>query len=234
MSSIFQFKKFSVHHDKAAMKIGTDGVLLGAWASISNAKNILDIGSGTGLIALMVAQRNEKALITALEIEPESFLQMQHNFNISSWKNRIQATLVDFQNFESDVLFDCIISNPPFYDDGNTNPDVQRSVARHTHSLPYSILMQKSASLLSKEGKFNVIIPYENEENIIKLAHAHQLFLKRCTRVQGRVNTKIKRSLLCFSKVENNPVFNELIIEKDRHIYTEDYINLCKDFYLKM
>ena len=144
---------------------------------------ILDIGSGTGLIALMVAQRNQKALITALEIEPESFLQMQHNFNISSWKDRIQAVLVDFQNFESDILFDCIISNPPFYDDGNTNPDVQRSVARHTHSLPYSILMQKSASLLSNEGEFNVVIPYENEESIIKLAQAHQLFLTSTCRL---------------------------------------------------
>ena len=217
------------------MKVGTDGVLLGAWVNCANKSNVLDIGTGTGLIALMIAQRNPDCAITALEIEEDAYLQALHNIKQSNWSNQISIYNTSLQNFTTNTTFDCIISNPPFYTDTVKQIDTKRKLARHIDSLTFNELLNKTASLLSKNGEASFIIPYSEEANFIKIAKSHSLFPKKITHVKGRENTAIKRSLLTFTFTKDKQVhLSELIIEIDRHVYTEDYINLTKDFYLKM
>lgn len=234
----FSFKQFSVEQDKAAMKIGTDGVLLGAWAPIGkNTYSILDIGSGTGIIALMLAQRSDADQIDALEIDENAYEQAVENFENSPWSDRLfcyHAGLDEFME-EPEDEYDLIVSNPPFYTENYFSGDEQRDQARFTESLPFEDLVEAADLLLSENGVFAIIIPYKEEEKLIALAQDFDLFPMKITRVKGTPTTEIKRSLLAFSRntTENFPV-DELIIEIGRHDYTPEYINLTKDFYLKM
>ncbi len=230
----FVFKQFSVHQDQATMKVGTDAVLLGAWASIKNATTILDIGTGTGVISLMLAQRNEKATITAIEIEEKAYQQALFNFQNSKWASRFTMEHISFEDFQPTHSFDCIISNPPFFDNHHFSTNHKRTLARHTSSLSYECLIKKSARLLTKSGLFHVIIPFQSEEHFIQLAQKENLFPTTILRVRGRHHTPLKRSLLTFSFTTTSTQTNELVIEKSRHDYTVDYIDLTKDFYLKM
>lgn len=229
----FIFKQFSVYQDQAAMKVGTDAVLLGAWAIIENATTILDIGTGTGIISLMLAQRNENAKITAIEIEEKAFKQAQFNFQNSKWASRLQVEHIALQNFSPAYQFDCIVSNPPFFNNQHFSNQHARTIARHTSSLSYENLLKKTTDLLTNSGLFHVIIPYESEQHFIQLAQKEKLFPNKILRVRGNKDTPLKRSLITFSF---NPKFiqtNELVIEKARHHYTSDYISLTKYFYLK-
>ena len=234
----FSFKQFSVEQDKAAMKIGTDGVLLGAWAPIDkNTFSILDIGSGTGIIALMLAQRSDADQIDALEIDENAYEQAVENFENSPWPDRLfcyHAGLDEFME-EPEDEYDLIVSNPPFYTDNYFSGDEQRDQARFTESLPFEDLIEAADLLLSENGIFAIIVPFKEEEKIRALAYDFDLFPMKITRVKGTPTTEIKRSLLAFSRniTENFPV-DELTIEIGRHEYTPEYINLTKDFYLKM
>ena len=234
----FSFKQFSVEQDKAAMKIGTDGVLLGAWAPINEQTfSILDIGSGTGIIALMLAQRSDADQIDALEIDENAYEQAVENFENSPWSDRLfcyHAGLDEFME-EPEDEYDLVVSNPPFYTENYFSGDEQRDQARFTESLPFEDLIEAADLLLSENGVFAIIIPFKEEEKLIALAHDFDLFPMKITRVKGTSTTEIKRTLLAFSRntTENFPV-DELVIEIGRHEYTPEYINLTKDFYLKM
>lgn len=234
---MFQFKQFTVQQDKCAMKVGTDGVLLGAWAPVDhNPFSILDIGAGTGLIALMLAQRSHAEQIDGLEVDADAHEQAVDNFENSPWGDRLfcyHASLDEFME-EPEDEYDLIVSNPPFYTDGYFSGDEQRDMARHNNSLPFDDLIQASEILLSEIGVLAVVIPFKEEEKFIALAKEEQLYPFKITRVKGTPETEIKRSLIAFSRTEKEIATDELIIETARHKYTDEYISLTKDFYLKM
>ena len=235
---MFQFKQFSIRQDRCAMKVGTDGVLLGAWTPINhNPNSILDIGTGTGAIALMLAQRTNAGQIDALEIDENAYEQAVDNFQNSPWDNRLYCYHAGLDEFveEPEDDYDLIASNPPFYSEDYFSNYEKRDLARFSISLPFEDLIQAAALLLSEAGVFSVIIPHKEEERFIALAKAQQLFPMKMTRVKGNPDVKHKRSLIAFTwkEVTNFPT-DELVIETARHQYTKEYIALTKDFYLKM
>ncbi|CAM1373403.1 tRNA1(Val) (adenine(37)-N6)-methyltransferase [Tenacibaculum xiamenense] len=236
----FTFKEFTVHQDKTAMKIGTDAVLLGAWCDLKNYPDtILDIGSGTGIISLMLAQRCNASTIEAIEIDEMAYEQSVENFERSDWGDRLFCYHGDFNELieeiqEEEETYDLIITNPPFYTDHYKSEDESRNKARFSESLPFNNLIEGTSKILSDNGIFAVIIPFKEEQHFVSLANKHNLILKRVCHVKGNANSDIKRSLLEFSFQDTTPVKEELIIEKERHQYTDAYINLTKDFYLKM
>lgn len=237
MSAVFKFKQFQIRQDNTAMKVGTDGVLLGAWVAINeHVTSVLDIGTGTGLIALQIAQRSDCELIDALEIEPDAYEQAVANFENSDWADRLFCYHASLQEFteEIDEKYDLIISNPPFYNATYKALETNRALARHTESLTFEELLHHAAKLLSKSGSCAFIIPFEKEENFLQTARQNNLFAKRITRVKGNVNTAIKRSLLQLSFENNTPIIETIAIEIERHLYTETYKEIVQDFYVKM
>lgn len=246
---MFQFKQFSIIQDKSAMKVGTDGVLLGAWTPlINNPYNILDIGAGTGLISLMLAQRSHAEQIDAIEIEENAYEECVDNFENSTWGDRLFCYHAGLDEFveelqemdeatnEVEMLeqYDVIVSNPPFYTEDYKTTDEARDLARFADALPFEDLIEAAYLLLSDNGIFSVIIPYTAEENFIALAKQSLLFPLKITRVKGTPNSEIKRSLLAFTRIEQTSILDELVIETERHQYTPEYIELTKEFYLKM
>jgi tRNA1Val (adenine37-N6)-methyltransferase len=236
--SIFQFKQFAVNQDQCAMKIGTDGVLLGAWAPIDTRPNsILDIGTGTGIIALMLAQRCDAQQIDALEIDENAYEQAVDNFESSPWSDRLFCFHAGLDEFveEPEDEYDLIVSNPPFYVEDYRSENHQRDLARFQEAMPFEDLVEAASLLLSENGVFAVIIPFKEEENFLELAKEYELFPIKITRVKGTHETQIVRSLLAFRRYELAVLTaDELVIEINRHEYTDDYIALTKDFYLKM
>jgi len=234
---MFQFKQFTIRQDKCAMKVGTDGVLLGAWAPIDhNPYSILDIGAGTGLIALMLAQRSHAEQIDGIEIDDDAYEQSVDNFESSPWGDRLfcyHAGLDEFMD-EPEDEYDLIVSNPPFYTDGYFSDDEQRNKARFTESLPFEDLAEAAGLLLSEDGVLAVVIPFKEEEKFIALAKEEELYPFKITRVKGTPSTEVKRSLMAFSRDKKEVEIDELTIEIERHNYTGEYISLTKDFYLKM
>ncbi len=220
------------------MKIGTDGVLLGAWCPINNNPfSVLDIGAGTGILSLMLAQRTSAEQIDALEIDEEAYEQCVENFENSPWSDRLfcfHAGLDEFVD-EPEDEYDIIISNPPFYSENYKTDNESRDLARFQDALPFEELVDAAQLLLSENGIFAVIIPFKEEERFMDLCAEAELFPVKVTRVKGSHTTPIVRSLLAFKRYEL-PVLeaDELVIETSRHQYTESYINLTKDFYLKM
>ncbi len=236
MSKPFQFKEFSIEQDQCAMKIGTDGVLLGAWATVKNEYSILDLGTGTGVISLMMAQRSNAELIDAIEIDGPAFEQAMSNFENSNWGDRLFCYHASLQEFtkETEDTYELIISNPPFYTDYNPSENKERSTARFEDAMPFEHLSNAVSKLLDPKGVFAVIIPFKEEEKFVALAKINNLFLNRACRVKGTETSPIKRSLLEFSFTESLLKEEKLIIELERHIYTEAYKKLVQDFYLKM
>ena len=238
----FTFKQFQVNQDRCAMKIGTDGVLLGAWTPlINNPYNVLDIGAGTGILSLMLAQRSNAApnnvgIIDAIEIDEDAYEQCVENFEASPWGDKLfcfHAGLDEFVD-EPEDEYDLIISNPPFYTDDYKSDNTSRDLARFEDALPFEELIEAAALLLSDNGIFSVIIPYKEEERFVAMCKELDLFPLKITRVKGTPTSEIKRSLLAFCRMEQTPLIDELVIEISRHNYTPEYIELTKEFYLKM
>ena len=240
----FRFKQFSIDQEKCAMKIGTDGVLLGAWASLEHQPfSILDIGTGTGVIALMLAQRSYAELIDALEIDEDAYEQAVENFENSDWGDRLFCYHAAFDEFveemqeegmEEEEKYELIISNPPFYSADYSSGDAKRDQARFAEALPFEELLEGVSLLLSKRGKFTVIIPTSEEKNFLKIGKHFGLYPQRITRVKGTPDAPVKRCLLEMSFLEDQPVEDQLVIETARHKYTPEYVELVKDFYLRM
>ena len=235
---MFKFKKFNVEQDQCAMKVGTDGVLLGAWANPKKPFSILDIGTGTGVIALQMAQRTDAELIDALEIDATAFEQAVENFEVSDWGDRLYCYHASLQEFVDEVeeKYDFIISNPPFYTTTFKENSIsdQRALARHTQNLPFETLLKSTSKLLSEEGTSAFIIPFESESEFLHIAANFGFFPNRITRVKGTEKSEIKRSLLQLSFQKSTPEIKTLVIEIERHIYTQDYKDLVQGFYLKM
>ncbi len=233
----FSFKQFSVNQERCAMKIGTDGVLLGAWAPLINNPNaILDIGAGTGVLSLMLAQRSTAEQIDAIEIDEDAYEQCVENFETSPWGDRLFCFHAGLDEFVDDPedKYDLIISNPPFYAEDFKTDDSQRDMARFQDAMPFEELIEAAALLLSDNGIFSVIIPFKEEAKFVSMCKELDLFPLQITRVKGTPTSDIKRSLLAFTRIEQTPLIDELTIEISRHQYTPEYIALTKDFYLKL
>lgn len=234
MSNLFfSFKQFTVFHDRCAMKVGTDGVLLGAWTRVDSATQALDIGTGTGLIALMLAQRSQ-AQITAIDIDAAAVEQARDNVDRSLWKDRIGVELCDVCTYSPAARFDLIVSNPPYFVNSLKCPDIQRNTARHTDTLDFGRLIGRAAELLLPEGNFSVIIPADSLDGFRMLAAGCGLHLSRQTLVKSKPDALPKRALLEFVKQPTCCVVDELTIELSQHVYSDRYTALTKDFYLKM
>ena len=230
----FAFKQFTVRHDRCAMKVGTDGVLLGAWTDLSHSRRILDIGTGTGLIALMLAQRCMDARITAIDLDSAAVEQAQENIQASPWKDRIEALQQDICTYPPNGTFDTIVSNPPYFIDSLKCPDGQRNTARHTDTLDADRLIGKVSELLTSDGRFSIILPAEQTEDLIRVADEKGLHPSRQTWVITRPGLSPKRILMEFRKIPVTLQPDELVIELERHVYSEEYIALTQEFYLKM
>jgi tRNA1Val (adenine37-N6)-methyltransferase len=230
---IFHFKHFLVKHDKCAHKVGTDGVLLGAWANIENPKRILDIGTGTGVIALMMAQRTHQGVhIDAIDIAAEDYEQARENFAISRWSERIIAHHTALQSYQAE-LFDLIVSNPPFFIDSAKPPLDKRIRARHTETLSPEELVAHSIRLLQPNGKLAIILPPAEGKHFITLAELKGLHCLRIGEFFSRAHKPLERLLLEF-QFQNQALQKEKIIlyEKD-DIWTDKYRQLTQNFYLK-
>ena len=233
-NTYFNFKQFRINQAKSAFKVGTDGVLLGACADISGVRTILDIGSGTGLISLMLAQRCN-AEITAIEPDHESFLQTCENVNRSPWKERIMVKNTSFQNLEQSVgRFDMIVTNPPFFRDSLKNPDPRKSAARHNESLSNEEILQGALKFMEGNGNLQLILPYVEGNILIAEAHKYGFYCNRIIKIKPEPSAEIRRLILKFSRVQKKTSESFLTIEHGkRHEFTEEYVNLTKDFYLK-
>ena len=240
MSKPFQFKEFNIEQDQCAMKIGTDGVLLGSWVKPETEPfSVLDIGTGTGLISLMLAQRFPNANIEAIEIDEAAFEQAVSNFENSHWGDRLFCYHASFQEYFQEVTdekYDLIISNPPFFNASQKSPNEQRNIARFEDALPFEHLLYGASKLLDDNGTVALIVPFEQEQHILNIAQQMHLKPARITHIKGNKTAITKRSLLAlkFSIPTTGIEINELILEKERHVYTDDYLKLVKDFYLKL
>lgn len=215
------------------MKVGTDGIMLGAWAEIGQATHILDMGTGTGLLALMAAQRNPRARIVGLEIDPKAVRQARNNVTNSSWSDRIEIMEADILTYETSELFDAILCNPPFFQRGLSSPDLQRSRARHGTELTFEILLQKVSQFLSPNGLFSVVLPADTEPLFIELAKEVSLFPQRSLSIRSRPFKSIRRCLLQLGEKKGPILEEELCIHADHdNMYSLAYQELTAGFYL--
>jgi tRNA1Val (adenine37-N6)-methyltransferase len=233
-NSHFTFKEFTIFQEKAAFKVGTDGVLLGAVADVINRKRILDIGTGTGLISLMLAQRSE-ASIVSIEPDYESFLQAEANVSQCKWKSRIKVINCDLQNYScADEKFDLIVTNPPYFSNSLKNPDPRKSSARHNDSLSSDDLLKKVSRLLNDDGIFQLIMPYVEGTIFIAQAQQYGLYCNNILKIKPLPTAEVRRLIMTFSRERLKPVEKFLTIERgERHEFTDEYKALTKDFYLK-
>ena len=230
----FEFKQFSVNQSKCAMKVGTDAVLLGAWVETNDAQNILDIGTGTGVIAIMMAQKS-KAEIVALDIDASACEQSRENVLNSPWPNRVQVYNESLQHFAEhfSLKFDLIVSNPPYFVDAYKSAEEARNQARHTDQLPFSDLVKCAIQLLNPNGRLCIILPTKESIKFRALAAANNLFLTKITHVKTTQYKDEKRQLLQFELINKKLIEETLVIEQEeRHCYSNDYKELTKDFYL--
>ena len=235
-NQFFQFKQFTVYQDRCAMKVGTDGVLLGAWAQVAGAESALDIGTGTGLLALMIAQRNSVVRIVGVEIADDAAVQAAENVARSPWADRIKIVEGAIQDGVVSGPYDVIVSNPPYFKVGESvcSPDRGRLRARQTSTLGYDVLIDEVVRLLGREGEFSVVYPSDRMDELVDYARGRGLFLSRRTWVCPRVGGSPKRVLLAFRRVSGILSEDELAIELSRHVYTREYVALTRAFYLGM
>ncbi|MGM9855924.1 MAG: tRNA1(Val) (adenine(37)-N6)-methyltransferase [Muribaculaceae bacterium] len=240
---VFRFKQFAVRNDRSAMKVGTDGVLLGAWCNVNGALRVLDVGTGTGLIALMVAQRNAEAVIDAVEIDADASKEARENFEASPWRERLRVIHGDFLEITAEGgssgvgEYDLIVSNPPYFTEDTTSDDRRRATARHTSvALTYSALIASACPLLADGGRICLISPVEREAEILCAASESGLRVARRLTIYPKPGAAAKRMLWELGRGGDfEPQESELTIETLVHNdYTPDYIALTRDFYLKM
>lgn len=229
----FQFKQFTVFHDKCAMKVGTDGALLGAWAPVDCATRVLDIGTGSGLIALMMAQRLPAARITGIDIDEGAVRQAAENVAASPWKERIRICRQDICRYREGEPFDAIVSNPPYFVERVSCADAARNAARHTDSLDFDSLLAAVADLLADTGTFSVILPSTASAGFIATALRHRLYLSRQTWVHTKPGKPAKRVLMTFVRRPADTCTEHLFIEWQTGAFSPEFVALLRDFYLK-
>ncbi|WP_404340900.1 tRNA1(Val) (adenine(37)-N6)-methyltransferase [Pseudoalteromonas mariniglutinosa] len=229
----FVFKQFTVMQTRSAMKVSTDGILLGAWAELKAAKRLLDIGTGTGLIALMCKQRRTDSMVVAIEIDEQACLDAKANFAASNWSD-ISLHQGAVQDFTTQQAFDVVISNPPYFNHSLKGNNAARNVARHTDGLTFAELIDAFKRVSHQNSVFNLILPCPEADLFIRLAQQQGLYLQRHCLVQTTVKKMPSRSLMCFSLHATTCDEQSLCIYTQSNQYSADYIALCKDFYLKM
>ena len=232
---VFRFKQFAVHHECAAMKLGTDGVLLGAWADVTGARRVLDVGTGCGVIALMVAQRNNQAVVDAIDIDVDGVEESAQNFAASPWSERLNAFVADINDFNPAEVYDHIVSNPPYFENGVLPPEASRRDARHTTTLTYDNLLCQSRRLLANGGMLSIITPADAHGSVIKAAAFHGMHIVRLTNVVPVAGHPAKRILwqLVAGSCDKDIVTDTLVIESAPGCFTDEYRRLTADFYLK-
>ena len=228
----FDFKRFRIEQDRCSMKVGTDGVLLGAWFNLEPGMSVLDIGTGTGLIALMAAQRGAGS-VTAVEIDPDAAGQALENVRRSEWADWIEVVNADIAHFTPLYVFDRIVCNPPYFRDSLRCPDAGRNAARHNDSLSFETLARCSASLLAPDGLLCLVMPFDAVSVFTKCAALAGLYLCRRTDVVTAPGKTPKRSLLAFRKQSDELQSDTLSICGPDGMETSEYVNLVNDFYLK-
>jgi tRNA1Val (adenine37-N6)-methyltransferase len=230
----FHFKQFSISHDRSTHKVGTDGVLLGAWVNVDGASRILDIGTGSGVVAIMLAQRTSpSAKIDAVEIQESDAKQAEANVKNSPWSEKVSVIHSAIQDFKPDHQYDLIVSNPPFFINSWLPPDQSRSKARHSHELSFPDLVANISQLLVPEGKFSVILPFTEGRQFIRLAEGLGFFLSRKMSFRSRQDKPIERLLIEFSRTAGDVKEEELVLYVKNEEWTEEYRALTRDFYLK-
>lgn len=233
----FRFKQFSIHQDRCTMKVGTDGVLLGAWADVQNAEKILDIGTGSGVIAIMLAQRAERAEIHAVEVDGASAEQATENMQASPWSERLKVFHTSIQEYARSASgrYQLIVSNPPFFSGGTFSHNQDRNSVRHTIKLPHGDLLSAVRNLLSSEGRFSLVLPYIEGLRFQELARNYNLYCTQVTEVMPKKDKPVERLLMQFERQVKPLVKDSLVIQNEnRNEWTEDYVRLAGDFYLKM
>lgn len=225
----FKFKQFEIQQSKNVFRVGTDGVLLGSLANVDNVSKVLEVGTGTGLISLMLAQRNSQADFLGIDINEEAVNLTKGNFENSPFHLRLKNILQDFKAFQSEEKFDLIVSNPPYFEESDSEKD---KLARQTVELNFLQLISKSSELLSENGILSVIIPSEAGNDFVRIAHQNQLFLIRQVNIKGIENSKVKRLILEFSLTEKGVEESEFIIEKSPRQYSDQYLELTKEFHV--
>ncbi len=256
---VFRFKHFECRHARSSMKIGVDAVLVGAWADVSGARSILDVGCGCGVIAMMCAQRNADADVYAIDIDRDSVDEAVANFTVSPWSSRLVAGCADFCHLNilsefSTPFVDLIISNPPYFDDGIRNPTSSRLIARHQAGLNPYVIIERGSVMISDKGLIAMVVPDTQFVDLVRCAADNKLSLRRACRVKGHPAAPVKRVLLEFcraaaykdSQVAANDVVTSaydlealheslplMILETAPGVHTAEHRDLCADFYLK-
>jgi len=225
----FTFRQFEIQQSETVFRVGTDGVLLGAFANIHQAQAVLEVGSGTGLVSLMLAQRNHGAEFLAVDINAEAANLTSLNFKCSPFSERLHAAHQDFKHFITDRRFDLIVSNPPYFEASDSEKD---KVARQMVELNFGQLVSKSSELLSEKGLLSVIIPAESGGGFIQSAGKNGLFLIRRINIKGMIHSKTKRLILEFSRSATEYEESEFVIEKSPRQYSDPYLELTKEFHV--
>lgn len=232
MSRPFRFKQFLIVQERTPMKVGTDGVLLGAWAE--GGRRILDIGTGTGLVALMMAQRFPEAVVLGIDISDEAVEESSYNVHMSPFGNRVRILRQDFRTMACDAKYDAIVCNPPYFGNSLKCPEKGRSMARHSDTLPLAELMKKSGEMLMNGGVFNIVIPYSQTDEALAEAKMCGFAVRRAMRVRGAEGAEWKRVLLSFELKggEREWAMEEMTLECERGVRSGAYRKLTEEFYL--
>lgn len=225
----FTFKQFTIQQSKEVFRVGTDGVLLGALADIESAHNVLEIGTGTGLISLMLAQRNSEAQFFGIDINKEAAELTKNNFEKSPFFSRLKNGHQDFKDFETGQKFDLIVSNPPYFEASDSEKD---KIARQTVELNFRQLIEKSSQMLSEKGLLSVIIPFEAGSDFMAITNEYRMFLVRKINIKGIENAKVKRLILEFSLSERDLAESEFTVEKSPRQYSDQYLELTREFHV--
>ena len=228
----FQFKQFTIRQGGSAMKVGTDGVLLGAWADVEGCERILDVGTGTGLIAIMAAQRAPLASVDAIEIDPLSSEQAASNARACPWSDRIRVHQGAVQDFHPAVRYDLLLCNPPFFVRSTPTPERARTIARHCETLTHEDLLRVADRLLIPSGRLCLILPVPETQNFVRFARGREWFVNKLTNVFPTPLKARKRCLLSLSRRESPCQEDAIIIETEPRKYHESFRRLIWDFYL--
>ncbi len=230
----FRFKQFQISDDRSAMKVGTDSVILGAWVHIENIKTAIDIGCGSGLISLMLAQRIREASISGVEIDHGSTQDAQYNFENSTWSSRLDLLQMDIRNIEYLKKYNLVITNPPFFRESLLPPEKARAGARHDFSLSLNDLLKVTSSIIDLEGVFALVYPYDREGELLEHAKLYGLYPQRILHSRNKPDAQIKRSFVEFKRIVAPEIeYESISIRKLNNVYSQEYRNLTKDFYLK-